>query len=88
MRKILSVGGRYHEEEIVLLLTLRIQLELVITFLNDHLSMRYTGVLHDIDEELSTLSESSTNGRAFRRATSLIKSNWGLPINSEWLSEG
>lgn len=86
LERILSVGTRFTFEELLLVLTLRVQLGLV------HELMQRLGVAPTAEERLSSLDEdlqhipgSRENRELFRSAQRSALSHWGLPIRSAWL---
>jgi|SRR4026208_386896 hypothetical protein len=84
LRKVLATGSRFTYEEILLVITTRVELELFANFCAD----RRTGVLvqtDDLDGEIIALAKSRENERFFRQAQSAARENWGLPLKSNWL---
>ena len=85
IRQILSVGSTWNDDEILLILTMRIQIDLALSFVAEHSLRKVTIVTDDIDESIKRIAVSKENARAFDMAVALIKKNWGLPITSRWL---
>jgi len=85
LKRILGVGGRFEYEELMLLLTLRIEVDLV-----NELLVRRTGVAAaetvTIDEDLVDLMQSTNHSSAFANAQAAARRNWGIPIATRWLS--
>ena len=86
IRRILSVGTVWNGEEILLVLTKRIQIDLLLDFLTEFCSYDRTVSIDDIDERLNSIAQSKENKHSFEESRNLMKENWGLPINSKWLS--
>jgi len=87
IRRILSIGSRWNEDEILAVLGMRIEIDLMLSFLHEHCSHNVTTPLplEYIDERLVELAKSKEHKRHFRWAIGMMKKNWGLPIDSEWL---
>ncbi len=83
IRRIFSHGSVWNDEEILLVLTIRIQIDLALAFLNERAVV--TVATDDIDEQMVHISKTSQNRRSFEVAIKLINANWGLPIRSKWL---
>lgn len=84
IRRVLSIGTTWNGEEILLVLTLRIQVDLGVAFLNDWCSVEVKTNTADIDECIVRLSKTREHKRHFAESIGLMKKNWGLPINSRW----
>jgi hypothetical protein len=82
--RILSIGGVWNEDEIALMLTIRIELDLV------HSVVSLWGKqapldLSDADVALTRARCSAGNVNRFRSVEESVQRNWGLPIASRWL---
>jgi hypothetical protein len=71
-------------EEMLLLITIRVELEMLFAFLAE----RRIGDLPDLsslDADLSAAACSPKNAAAYVTAQESARKNWGLPLRSEWL---
>lgn len=75
---VVSIGSTFNTDEIILLLTLRFEVELASPLLDQPFD------LHRIDEELRGLARSAENHRSFAAALSTIRRNWRVPIEDRW----
>jgi len=85
IERLLSIFNVWIEEEIVLILTLRIEVELisnVLTFIGYN---KVSADFSSIDEKILQISQAEDSKRAFSESVSLIKKNWGMPITNKWL---
>jgi hypothetical protein len=77
LRRILAHGARFESEELVLALTLRVEiaaaLRCAVAFAQDSV---LNVDLSDCDEALVKIANSSPNRNAYRKAISLIEKNW------------
>ena len=86
IRRILSIGTRWDPDELLLVWTYRIQIEMVVRFLSERRQLtEHDFFLEDVDEDMLRVAKSKTNKQGVQRAIGLIKRNWGLPISSRWL---
>lgn len=85
VRRLLSIGDVWIFEEIVLLLTLRIEIELVIDFLLARGYISQCPDLKGVDTKLYKISREKSNKQAYAESRRAIRSNWGLPISSQFL---
>ncbi len=86
IRRILSFGTKWEPEELLLVWTIRIQIEMLLHFLNErHEITEHNSSLEEIDEAMLQVAKSKINKQGVQSATALIKRNWGLPISSRWL---
>ena len=83
LKRMLSVGTNFTYEEMVLAITLRVELQLLAELL-----LKRRGAIEfapDLaDEDLQEVSGYSQNVSAFRSAKAAAKRNWGIPIRSSW----
>lgn len=84
--RVVSVGTKFTYEELLYVITLRIELQLLSEFLHRR------GVPAGLDRlpcdvNLRNVARSRENISAFRSAQAAAKRNWGLPIRSEWLED-
>jgi hypothetical protein len=85
VKRILSVGTKWTVEEIALVISNRIDVDLVSFFLNEYCFLNLTIRLEDVDKAILRLAETKENNYDFRIAVSVLKKNWGLPIDNHWL---
>ena len=86
IKRILSFGTKWQYEELLLVWTIRIQIEMLLRFLSErHWLTERNFSLEDIDEAMLEVAKSKINKQNLQIATNLMKKNWGLPINSRWL---
>jgi len=85
IRRILSVGSKWNDDELLLVLQLKIEIEMLLAFLKRRYSHIPSSSFDDIDEDLTRIARSKENKRDFERAVSLMVKNWGLPIDIKWL---
>ena len=85
LEKLLSGASPYEYEEVVLAITMGVQLELFAQFMKRRFPERIELDLHTVDELLRKLAESRPNKAVFASARSASKRNWGLRIQSKWL---
>ena len=82
-QRMLSAGTNFTYEEMVLAITLRVELQLLAEFL-----LKRRGTIEfapDLaDKDLREVSGYSQNVSAFRSAKAAAKRNWGIPIRSSW----
>jgi hypothetical protein len=83
LKRMLSVGTNFTYEEMVLAITLRVELQLLAELL-----LKRRGAIEfapDLaDEDMQEVSGHSQNVCAFRSAKAAAKRNWGIPIRSSW----
>ncbi len=86
IRRILSFGTKWQFEELIVVWTRRIQIEMILHFLSErHQLTERDFSLEDVDEAMLEVAKSKINKQNLQIATNLMKKNWGLPINSRWL---
>lgn len=83
LKRMLSVGANFTYEEMVLAITLRVELQLLAELL-----LKRRGAIEfapDLaDDDLQEVSGCSQNVSVFRSAKAAAKRNWGIPIRSSW----
>ena len=82
--RILSVEGTLLYEETVLLITLRVQVEMLFAFLAERGFVDRPDT-NRVDEQLRAVAWSPENRSAYRSGQQAARRNWGLPLQSEWL---
>ena len=85
VRRLLAVGTSFGDEEVVLLLTLRIEGDLVEEFLRQWQGSGSGVRWDDIDTNVVALAKSVRHRRLFRRSQEQVRRNWGIPLHSKWL---
>lgn len=86
IERIVSVGSKFIVEEFVLILTSRIQIELVLDLLQELGFDEIKVESDEIDDKITRISQVKENKEAFKDAISLLKKNWGVPITSKWFN--
>jgi hypothetical protein len=86
LNKILSTGSKYNDDECVLILTLRNQIEAVQLFLQERYSYHMDIVLTDIDEAIRLIAKSEENRHSFAKAINQIIENGRLSFDGKLLS--
>jgi hypothetical protein len=84
LQRMLSIGTTFTYEELMLAITIRVELELFARFLaqrGDALDFH----LSAIDDELRRVSGHHENASAFRSAQMAARRNWGAPIRASWI---
>lgn len=88
LKRLISAKNSFLFEEMVLILTRRIQVDLVLFVLReigiDEMSTNKKD-LADLDEEINIISKMQRNKEEFNYAIKSIKKNWGIPIINKWL---
>jgi hypothetical protein len=88
IKRILAFGTKWQYEELLLVWTIRIQIEMLLCFLSErHQLTECNFSLEDVDEAMIEVAKSKINKQNLQIATNLMKKNWGLPINSQWLEK-
>jgi hypothetical protein len=85
--RILSIGERWNEDEILLVLVTREDLQVVQSYVSQTYCRRAQISLDDIDVKIALLRESGENRRSFKRAADLMLKNSELPIDRPWLEQ-
>jgi hypothetical protein len=80
MEKLLAVFSDWIFEEIVLILTIRIYVDLAIALLNELGYLEESFDLKDIDAGIRDISKSKSSKHDFEASVNSIRKNWGLPI--------
>jgi hypothetical protein len=86
LRRMLSIGTTFVYEELMLAITIRVELELLSRFL----AQRGTAPdfhLLAIDDELRRVAVHHENASAFRSAQTAARRNWGAPIQASWIED-
>ena len=83
LKRMLSVGTNFTYEEMLLAITLRVELQLLAELLLKRRgAIEFTPDL--ADEDLREVFGYSQNVSAFRSAKAAARRNWGIPIRSSW----
>lgn len=86
IRRILSVGSEWTEEEILLLMLMRINVKLLSDFIGRSIDVESMVHLDDIDEHLSTLEMSKNHAEHFRWALQRMKHHAPFDVESVWVA--
>lgn len=87
IKRLLSIFNVWIVEELVLVLTLRIQVDLVIALL-DEMNLLIEDIdLQNIDKKILEISIANKSKLPFKSSVNLINKNWGLPIRNKWLDK-
>lgn len=85
LRRIVSVPGEFDEDEILLILTLRVSIELA-SHLLVFLGWNCVPLCdQELDELLHHILKDVSNDASTKWAAGLMRRNWGVPLVSEWL---
>lgn len=84
LRHVMSIGDRFIFEETMLLITLRVDVQLAMEFLESR-SIEVGDALGEVDDSLRSIARSGLNLSAYESARRMARKNWGLPIVSKWL---
>ena len=85
IKTILSVGEIWNEDEILLILTLRIGLELISDFLDAQGHFQVKVSFKEIDAMIEEATDAVQNRHNYDLAVQLVRQNCGLPIRNKWL---
>jgi hypothetical protein len=77
--------GALIEDEALLVITLGVQLEVLLVYLKER-GARSSLDLGRVDALLQTMASEPENLAVYRSALRAAKQNWGLPLQSKWLS--
>lgn len=86
MERLLSAFSDWIFEDIVLLLTIRIYMDLATDLLKEFGYLNEEFDLKDIDENIQDISKTKSGKSEFISAVKSIRRNQPLPINNTWLS--
>lgn len=88
IHRILSIGTEWTGEEILLVMQLRIEIKLVLDFLEDRVAVADESVrqLKQIDDDLATLEKSKGHSREFQWSLQQMKKHWMSDIELVWRS--
>jgi predicted oxidoreductase len=84
LQRIVSVGTRFIDEEALLLITIRIELELLSAFLVER-GIALAMDIAAVDDDLRTIATLPDNAQDFRSAQNAAKQNWGIPLHTRWI---
>jgi hypothetical protein len=87
LERIVGTGLNLNYEELLLAITLRVELELFTGFCADR---GIACAVHPevADADMIALASSKESGSLFKRAKAAAKANWGVPLKSHWLQHG
>jgi hypothetical protein len=83
--RILSIGPSWEFEEMVLVISRRVQVDLAIEAL-DFFGHSLNVDFGEVDRLLHRVAESKRNGSVYASARRQCAKNWGLPILNSWLA--
>jgi len=84
VERMLGIGTTFLYEELMLALTVRVELGLLCEFFIDRgIALEFSP--GSFDEKLLEVSRRKENVVAFRSAQAAAKRNWGVPVQSPWL---
>ena len=84
LRRILFTGGTYLYEELVLVLTVRIECTLVMSLFAEAAGHRLDVSFEDCDLRLEEISKEARNRHAYRSAIKAIETNWPEAVPLRW----
>lgn len=84
LRTTINVGDTWNADELVLILTIRVELELVGAYLR-FMGRTVSFDLADVDEGIARIRGSPLHAALFRSVATSVGRNWGLPIVSSWI---
>jgi hypothetical protein len=84
LQRMLSIGTTFTYEELMLAITIRVELQLLSQFLASGGEAPDFHFL-DIDDELWRVAGHPENASAFRSAQTEARRNWGAPIQASWI---
>jgi hypothetical protein len=84
VKHILGIGTTFNDDELLLVITHRVQLGLLAQFLAKRGAVPEFH-LSSIDDEMRRVAGYRENAAAFRSAQAAARKNWGAPIQSSWL---
>jgi hypothetical protein len=84
LNRMLGGGSPVAYEEMLLLVTIRVELEVLLAYLAERGVGDLSGV-GSLDEDLSAAVRSPQNSVAYFSAQQSARKNWGLPLRSKWL---
>jgi hypothetical protein len=84
VKHILSIGTTFNDDELLLVITHRVQLGLLAQFLAKRDAVPEFH-LSSIDDEMRRVAGYRENAAAFRSAQAAARKNWGPPFQSSWL---
>jgi hypothetical protein len=86
LTRMTSVGTRFSYEELLLAITMRVELEVFADFLKKR-SLAVDLDTAAVDRDLVDLARSGENAATFRSAQNAARTNWGIPLKSSWLEK-
>jgi len=85
IRRILDADTDLIYEEILLVITIRTELDLLSWYLADRGAEELADA-SSVDQALGAIAQAPKSSAVFRSAQASAKKNWGLPLHSKWLS--
>ena len=84
LQRIVGTGTKFVYEEIVVIISQRVQIDLVLDLPSIRLEVDLS-MLESIDDDIKSLSASSLNHSAFEAAKVSVRKNWRIPIRHRLL---
>lgn len=86
LRWIFGIGTEFVYEELMLAVTMRVQLDLLLAFLDRRdIEHGLASEVEALDETLRAIAESKKHRGPFSSAQAAARRNWGLPLETRWL---
>lgn len=84
VRRMLDAGTDLIYEEVLLVITVRTELDLLLRYLTDRGAAELADT-SSLDQALDAMAQAPGTSDVFRSAQASAKRNWGLPLHSKWL---
>lgn len=84
--RIMSIGTEWDEDELLLVLTFRMNMEAILDVLKEFGIEAESIDLGQVDAELRRIATTKENRRAYARAISMLRKNSDWPRLEEWLA--
>ena len=88
LQRIVSIGVDPIYEEVVLILTLRVQAHLLISLARETFGSKTMEESLSFDSDLEALTSNPTFTRSIQQAQSSLKANWGVSLRTRWINSG
>ena len=85
IERITSVGSKWDIDEIFLLIQLRLEVGILVYFLDQTCNDFSSPDLRAIDFWFRSVSATKEHEAGFKKALQTIRKNWEIPIQTEWL---
>lgn len=84
IEKVISIGSEFNDDEFLLILTLKVQVELIADFFNNIGLNDMLPEFDNLDREIIEVSNQKQNKIEFNKAANQMQKNWGFPIINKW----